>query len=97
MSLITRVVSTSSMLPSFQAMSEWGIREACEFILFLVIIFKFVTKKKTELEGDSSNRDIHVCKTGKIWHYKGCGHLKHASDVLVCKMCQDCDKKPKVA
>ena len=95
MSLITRVVSTSSMLPSFQAMYDWKIREAI-FLVIILIIFKFVTKKKTELEGDSSNRDIYVCKTGKIWHYKGCGHLKHAGDVLVCKMCKDCHKKPKV-
>jgi hypothetical protein len=84
------------MLQSFQA--EWGIREACEFMLFLVIIFKLFklfAKKKTELEGDSSNRDIHVCKSSKVWHYKGCGHLKHASDTLVCKMCKDCYKKHK--
>ena len=61
-------------------MSEWWVREAIEFMLCLVIILQLFTKKKAELEPSESNetsRDIVVCKTGKIWHYKDCGHLKH--------------------
>ena len=76
-------------------MFEWFI----EVILILMILVQYYfSKKRAELEPSESNetsRDIVVCKTGKIWHYKDYGHLKHTSEHVVCKMCKDCQKKHK--